>query len=118
MQLCLCQKVKVTMFSQNQFLSVLLIILASFPFSFSSDLGNPLVVLDLHRHHRTRRLQSTSAKNVTVNVDHFGAKGDGGDDTQVTQLYEESRSRNNPRALLKKIISLFSSFNDAIRSHC
>ncbi|XP_009354806.3 polygalacturonase [Pyrus x bretschneideri] len=83
MQLCLCQKVKVTMFSQNQFLSVLLIILASFPFSFSSDLGNPLVVLDLHRHHRTRRLQSTSAENVTVNVDHFGAKGDGGDDTQA-----------------------------------
>lgn len=109
MQLCLHPKVKVKMFSQSHFLCVLLIILVSFSFSFSSDPDNPLVVHDLHRHHRIRRLQSTSAMDVTVNVDSFGAKGDGSDDSQVTHLYEESRSRNTPRALLLKIMCLIMS---------
>ncbi|KAM1158054.1 hypothetical protein FF1_028590 [Malus domestica] len=93
MQLCLHPKVKVKMFSQSHFLCVLLIILVSFSFSFSSDPENPLVVHDLHRHHRTRRLQSPSAMDVTVNVDSFGAKGDGSDDSQAfTEAWKKACS--------------------------
>lgn len=101
--------------SQSHFLSVLLIaFLASFSFSFSSNVPEDPIVLDHHHHQtnssgdhdeyikpsptisRTSRLailswasaayHSASANNIVVNVDSFGAKGDGGDDTQVTHL--------------------------------
>lgn len=101
--------------SQSHFLSILLIaFLASFSFSFSSNAPEDPLVLDHHHHQinssgvhdeyrkpsptisRTSRLailswataayHSASAKNIVVNVDNFGAKGDGGDDSQVTHL--------------------------------
>ncbi|CAL2237068.1 unnamed protein product [Prunus armeniaca] len=113
MQLFLYPKLlKAQMNSQSHFLSILLIaFLASFSFSFSSNVPEDPLVLDHHHHQtnssgdhdeyikpsptisRTSRLailswasaayHSASANNIVVNVDSFGAKGDGGDDTQA-----------------------------------
>ncbi|BFG20225.1 hypothetical protein CerSpe_064980 [Prunus speciosa] len=109
MQMFLYPKLlKAQMNSQSHFLSILLIVfLASFSFSFSSNVPEDPLVLDHHHHQsdhdeyikpsptisRTSRLailssasaayHSASAKNIVVIVDRYGAKGDGRDDTQA-----------------------------------